>query len=373
MTARSPAAEIAPPPLPAGLDTPCLVVDLDVVEANARRMAEAMASRDVALRPHVKTHKSAHLARLQLEAGARGLTVGTLGEAEVMAAAGLTDLLLAYPIFADGPKAARLRALLDGLPLAVGIDSVPGAERLAAAAAGTIHPLHVLVEVDPGNGRTGVHPDRVVDLALAARALGLAVDGVFAHGGHAYRGPDAVAGAAMDEVASLGSAAENLRSAGFECPVVSAGSTPTALLAAAGPITEIRAGTYLLGDRIQAALGAAPPDGLALWVAATVVSTAVPGQVVVDAGAKTLTKDKPDYLEGHGLLPAYPGAVIERVNDYHGIVRLAAGDPGPRLGEVVAILPNHACPVVDLVDSFVVARGGMALDRWPVDARGRSG
>ena len=373
MIQRSPAAEIVAPRLPAGLDTPCLVVDLDVVEANARRMAEAMAARGVALRPHVKTHKSANLAWLQVEAGAQGLTVGTLGEAEVMVNAGLTDLFLAYPILADGPKATRLRGLLHVIPLAVGVDSVPGAERLAAAAAGTTHPLRVLIEIDPGNGRTGVQPDRAVDLALAARALGLAVDGVFAHGGHAYRGPDAVAGAAADEVASLGAAAEHLRSAGFDCKVVSAGSTPTALLAAAGPITEIRAGTYLLGDRIQAALGAAPVDGLALWVAATVVSTAVPGQVVVDAGAKTLTKDKPNHLEGHGFLPAYPGAVIERVNDYHGMVRLAPVDPGPRLGEVVAILPNHACPVVDLVDSFVVARGGVALDRWPVDARGRSG
>ncbi len=373
MIDRSPATEIVAPPMPAGLDTPCLVVDLDVVETNARRMAEAMTSRGVALRPHVKTHKSANLAWLQVEAGAQGLTVGTLGEAEVMASAGLTDLFLAYPIFADGPKAARLRALLDVVPLAVGIDSVPGAERLAAAAAGTSHSPRILIEVDPGNGRTGVHPDRVVDLALAARALGLAVDGVFAHGGHAYRGPDAVAGAATDEVFSLGTAAEQLRSAGFECRVVSAGSTPTALQAAAGPITEIRAGTYLLGDRIQSALGAAPADGLALWVAATVVSTAVPGQVVVDAGAKVLTKDRPDYLDGHGLLPAYPGAVIERVNDYHGIVRLAPTEPLPRLGEVVAILPNHACPVVDLFDTFVVARGGVALDRWPVDARGRSG
>jgi D-serine deaminase-like pyridoxal phosphate-dependent protein len=173
-------------------------------------------------------------------------------------------------------------------------------------------------------------------------------------------------------MATLAAAAAGLRRSGLEAPIVSAGSTPTALLAAGGEVNEIRAGTYLLGDRQLLTLGAARPDGLAVWVAATVVSTSVPGQVVVDAGAKSLTKDRPEYLEGHGLVAAYPDAVIDRLFDYHGIVRLRH-EAGPRLGEVVAILPNHACPVVDQFDSFVAIRRGEVVGTWPVDARGRSG
>lgn len=363
------------PRLPEGLDTPCLVIDLDVVEANARRLARQLDVRGVRLRPHVKTHKSIGLARIQLEAGASGITVGNLGEAEVMAGGGIDDIFVAYPIWAEGPKAGRLRALNDSVRrFAVGVDSVEGAQRLAAAVAGSSRRLRVLVEIDPGLGRTGVAPRAAAGLALAAGSLGLEVEGVFAHGGHAYRARDAAPAAGSDEVATLGAAAAGLRRAGLEAHIVSAGSSPTAVLAAGGEVNEIRAGTYLLGDRQLLALGAVPPDGLAMWVAATVVSTAVPGQVVVDAGAKTLTKDRPDYLEGHGLLAAYPKAVVDRLSDYHGVVRIPPDSEAPRLGEVVAILPNHACPVVDLFFSFVAVRSGEAVGpAWQIDARGKSG
>jgi D-serine deaminase-like pyridoxal phosphate-dependent protein len=229
----------------------------------------------------------------------------------------------------------------------------------------------VLVEIDPGNGRTGVDAGRAADIALAARSLGLGIAGVFAHGGHAYAGRDA-AGAAADEVSTLGAAAAALRRAGLEAPIVSAGSTPTAVLAARGEVNEIRAGTYLLGDRQQLALGSVPVDGLALWVAATVVSTAVPGQVVVDAGAKSLTKDRPAHLVGHGTLPAYPDAVIDRLSDYHGVVLTPNGTAGPEVGDVLEIVPNHVCPVVDLFDEFSVVSADGSVERWPVDARGRS-
>ncbi len=182
------------PRLPDGLDTPCLVVDLDVVEANASRLQATLDGRGVRLRPHVKTHKSVALARMQLDAGARGLTVGTLGEAEVFAAAGLADLFVAYPIWAVGAKAGRLRALHDAIDLSVGVDSVAAAERLAAAVAGASRPLRVVIELDSGGHRTGVGaPADVVGLARAATGLGLAVIGVFTHGGHSYAAPGAAA------------------------------------------------------------------------------------------------------------------------------------------------------------------------------------
>jgi D-serine deaminase-like pyridoxal phosphate-dependent protein len=145
------------------------------------------------------------------------------------------------------------------------------------------------------------------------------------------------------------------------------------LSAIGGPITEMRAGTYVLGDRQQSVLGSIGADTIALHVAATVVSDAVPGQVVVDAGAKTLTKDAAPYLRGHGALPAYPEASIERVSDYHGVVRAPARELLPALGEVVAIVPNHVCPVVDLFDTFVAVRGERVVGVLPVDARGRRG
>lgn len=375
MTAQTAATAALPQPiLPPDLDTPCLVVDLDVVEGNARRLATVLADRGIHLRPHVKTHKSVALARIQLVYGAEGLSVGTLGEAEVFAAAGLTDLFLAYPVWAVGPKAARLRSLHEATGLAVGLDSVGGAERLAAAVAGGRDPLRVLIEVDAGGRRTGAaSPELVVEIAREARRLGLDVVGVFTHGGHGYAGPDARAAAGADEIRTLGAAADALRDAGIAVEVVSAGSTPTMIDAAGGQVTEIRAGTYLLGDRQQVALGAVPPDGIALHVAATVVSATVPGQVVVDAGAKALTKDRAPFLDGFGALPGYPAVIVERVNDYHGVVRIPHGTAAPHLGEVVAIVPNHVCPVVDLFDSFVVARNGVVVGRWPVDARGRNG
>jgi D-serine deaminase-like pyridoxal phosphate-dependent protein len=368
-------AAISAPPLAEALDTPALVIDLDVVERNAARLAGEMARRGIALRPHAKTHKSLELGRIQLAHGAVGLTVGNLGEAQVFAAGGFPDLFIAYPVWAIGAKASRLRALHsdDGLDLSIGFDSAVGAQRLAAAVAGLPRPLPVLLELDPGNRRTGARPEEAGELAAAAQRLGLEVRGLFTHGGHGYAGREAARTAGSDEIRALTIGRDAMRAEGIEPNVISAGSTPTQYSAAGEPVTEMRPGTYLLGDRQQWALGAQPSDGLAACIAATVVSGAAQGQVVIDAGAKALTKDVAPYLEGHGAIPAYPDAVIERLSDYHGVVRIPAGTPAPAVGEVVAIVPNHICPVVDLRDAFVATRAGSIVGTWPVDARGRSG
>jgi D-serine deaminase-like pyridoxal phosphate-dependent protein len=369
------AEPIVAPRLPGGLDTPALVIDLDIVERNARRHADELAARGIALRPHAKTHKSPEIGRIQLAHGARGLTVGNLGEAEVFAAAGIGDLFIAYPIWAVGAKAARLRELYDapGVDMAIGFDSIEGAERLAVAVAGTTRRLPVLLELDPGNRRTGARAEEAGTIAAAADRLGLEVRGIFTHGGHGYAGPDATASAGADEVRTLTIGRDALRAAGIEPEVISAGSTPTHLSAAEGPVTEMRTGTYIFGDRQQWALGAVPSDGIAVAIAATVVSRAVDGQVVIDAGAKALTKDVASYLTGHGSIPAYPAAVIERVSDYHGVVRIPDGSPRPAVGEVLAVVPNHICPVVDLRDTFVATRSGEIVGTWRVAARGRVG
>jgi D-serine deaminase-like pyridoxal phosphate-dependent protein len=361
------------PALPDGLDTPRVVVDLARVAANIASLQDEMDLRGIALRPHAKTHKSVAVARLQLAAGARGITVGTIGEAEVFVGAGIGEVFVAYPVWASAPKSVRLRALHEAAPeLRVGIDSVSGARALAAAVAGSKRPLTVLVEVDPGNRRTGLPTHgAVVEVARAARDAGLAVIGVFSHGGHGYR-VDGAASAGDDEVRSLGAAADALREAGFAIETISAGSTPTMLSAATGQVNEMRAGTYVYGDRQQWALGTIAADGCAVAVGATVVSVH-DDRIVVDAGAKALTKDRADWLAGFGAIVGYPELVIERVNDYHGVVAAPVGVPRPALGEVVAIIPNHVCPVIDLVDAVVAVDADGSIAEWPVDARGRSG
>jgi D-serine deaminase-like pyridoxal phosphate-dependent protein len=357
----------------ASLDTPVVVVDVDRVDARITGLAAVMRNRGVALRPHVKTHKSIELARRQLAAGARGLTVATIGEAEAFADAGFDDLFIAYPLIAAGPKADRLRALADRCAaLSVGADSVAGLEALAGATRGSQRPPAVLIEIDVGGHRTGMPPGSAGSLARHATRLGLAVRGVFTHGGHGYAGRAERVSAAEDEVTGLTGAAESLHAVGIDPVVISAGSTPTAELSARGAVTEERPGTYVFGDRQQAFLESRAFGDTALLVASTVVSRGSGDGFVVDAGAKILGKDVAPYLAGHGTVLDYPDAIMARVNDHHGVVDLPAGAARPAVGDVVWIAPNHVCPVVNLVDAYVVAQAGQIVDRWPVDARGRN-
>lgn len=385
---------------PQGVPTPALVVDVDRLQSNVRAMADAMAARGIALRPHVKTHKAVEIARLQLEAGAVGLTVATLGEAEVMAAAGCRDLFVAYPLWAGDPLTRlRLETLTEQCSLAVGVDSVEAVEALAPLR----NRLAFRLEIDCGQHRTGVPPAGVVTLAKALADRRMPLGGIFTHGGHAYRGPTAVGPAASDELRALGEGCERLETAGFRVPVVSAGSTPTVLRSARDPVTEQRPGTYVFSDRQQQALGPSDPFEPAAWVLATVVSRSVEGQYVVDAGSKALCAERPEWLEGFGEIRPVegkdleqgeevgqkevggeevggeevggdgPGAaqpdVVVAVSEHHGLVRPSAAPPA--LGTRVAVLPNHICPVVNLYDEMVVVQDGTVVDRWRIAARGR--
>ncbi len=358
----------------ARVDTPALIVDLDRMDAAIARMASSMAERDVALRPHAKTHKSIEVGRRQVAASASGLTVGTVGEAEIFADAGLDDLFIAYPLVPAGPKAARLRALATRSRLRVGIDSAIGARAVADALGEARGGVSLLIEIDSGGRRSGVAPEDAGGVARVAVDLGLTVIGVFTHGGHGYAGPDARDAAADDEVRTLSAAADSLRSVGVEASVISAGSTPTALGSARGGVTEERPGTYVFGDRQQIALGSIAPDAVAAVVVARVVSAhPADRRFVIDAGAKTLSKDVPAYLPGHGEIPELDGAVVARVSDYHGVVDVPDGARTPEVDRVVTVVPNHICPVVNLFNSFLTTRGGQVVDTWRVDARGRNG
>lgn len=348
-------------------DTPYLAVDVDVLDRNLAAMAALARRRGLALRPHVKTHKCVEIARRQAALSGGGLTVATVAEAEVFAAAGFDDLFLAYPVVATGPRAGRLRALADRVTLRVGVDSDAGAALLAAAVPG----VEVLVEVDSGHHRTGVPPARAGEVAGAARAHGLAVAGVFTFPGHGY-GPGERGRAAADEAAALATAAASVRSAGIEARVVSGGSTPTAAFTDADTLTELRPGVYALGDAQQVELGGAAFADVALTAVTTVVSRA-PGRAVLDAGSKVLGADRPTWTTGYGRLPACPDARVVALSEHHATVTF----PGavPAVGDRVRVVPNHVCTAVNLADALVVESGPgesdkAEVDRFAVVARG---
>ncbi len=356
--------------------TPYLAIDLDRMQANIARAAAAATERGIALRPHAKTHKAVEIGRMQLAAGAHGLTVATVGEAEVFAEAGLDDLFIAYPLWVDADKAARLSALVArGAAIAIGIDSIAGVDRLARA--GLAGRVSVRIEIDAGHHRSGCTPTEAGDIAAAAVRAGVDVEGVFAFPGHAYA-PDARERAARDEAEALAEAATSLRAAGVEPAVVSGGSTPSfaAALALDSPVTELRPGVNVFGDAQQWELGSGAPEDIALTCHATVVSHAS-GRIVLDAGSKVLGPDRAPWASGHGRLLDHPEARIVQLSEHHAVVELPAAAPEelPALGSVVRVVPNHVCIAVNMVDELVVFdRGDDAVPaaRWRVAARGRN-
>jgi D-serine deaminase-like pyridoxal phosphate-dependent protein len=349
------------------LDTPFLAVDPAVLERNLAAGAARAASRGLAWRPHAKTHKCVEIARRQLAHGAAGLTVATVAEAEVFADAGCDDLFLAYPVWAGGPRAERLRALACRVRLRVGVDSAAGAAALAAALRGA--PAEVLVEVDSGHHRTGVAPS---EAAVPAAGSGLDVVGVFTFPGHAYS-PSGRRRAADDESAALSDAAAALAAAGTEPRVRSGGSSPTEPLdpgPAPYPATETRPGVSVFGDAQQVELDAAGFDDVALTAVATVVGVR-DGHAVLDAGSKTLGADRAPWASGFGRLPDHREATVVALSEHHATV--AFGDAAvPAVGSRVRVVPNHVCAAVNLADDLVVVEGGRVVDRWAVAARGRN-
>jgi D-serine deaminase-like pyridoxal phosphate-dependent protein len=343
-------------------DTPYLAVDLAVLDHNLATMAASARKRGLALRPHAKTHKCVEIARRQLALSGGGLTLATVGEAEVFAAAGVDDVFLAYPVVAAGPRAERLRTLAERVRLRVGVDSADGAALLAAAVPG----IEVLVEVDSGHHRSGVAPDRAGAVAAAARAAGLQVAGVFTFPGHSYA-PGERQRAAVDEAVALGAAAEALRAVGIEPRVRSGGSTPTAALSGPDVLTELRPGVYAFQDAQQAELGSAGLADIALTAVATVVSRSG-DRAVVDAGSKVLGADRPAWTTGFGRLPDDPDARVVALSEHHATVTFAG--PVPAVGERIRVAPNHVCTAVNLADELVVVDRGVEVDRWVVAARG---
>jgi D-serine deaminase-like pyridoxal phosphate-dependent protein len=359
------------------LDTPSLLVDLNKLARNIADMADFAAKTDVGLRPHAKTHKTSEIARMQLEAGATGLTVAKLSEAEVFADAGCTDLLIAYPLV--GPlKHRRLFELLERARITTVLDHPDLAAELSRAALEVGRELPVLVDVDTGMHRTGVLAGQpAAEFALqVARLPGLRFAGLLTHEGHAIMAgtPEQVRETSLAAGNAMVETAESIRAAGLEVPVVSVGLTVAAKITATVPgITETRPGTYVFYDRSSVLHGMVLWEQCAATVLATVVSRPAPDRVLLDAGSKTLTSDltlvRPP-VPGYGHVVEHPDWLIEKLSEEHGWVTIPPADP-VRIGERVEIIPNHICPVVNLFDEMTLVRGDEVVGCWTVTARGK--
>ena len=357
------------------IDTPALLFDLDQVERNVASMADVAREAGVALRPHVKTHKSPEFARMQVEAGARGLTVAKLGEAEVMADSGFDDLLIAYPIVGE-TKLGRMADLLARARIRVSLDTLEVAEGLGRLGDSLGRDVPVLVEIDSGLHRMG-RPPGEPSASLArdvARVPGIELVGLLTHAGHAYRASDAreLRSIAEREASALLETAELCARAGLEIREISVGSTPTARIVATVPgVTEVRPGTYIFNDVQQLRLGVASMDSCAARVLVTVVGRPTAERFLVDAGTKSFSSDGGDGppFPGRGLVLGRPDLFLDFMTEEHGVGHIVGGGDVP-IGERLQVVPLHVCSCVNLFDTAFGIREDRIDHEVAIEARG---
>jgi D-serine deaminase-like pyridoxal phosphate-dependent protein len=336
---------------------------MDRVERNIARVQAACAAAGVANRPHIKTHKSPILAQMQVKAGAQGITCQKIGEAEVMAAAGIDNILISYNLIGE-EKMARLGALQGKAEMTVAADNATVIEGLPQAAAISGRTLSVVVECDTGRKRAGVEtPAEAIALARQiAASKGLRFAGFMLY-------PTETGWAEAQKF--YDEALAGVREHGLDATMVSTGGSPNLVnLGKLKGATEHRPGTYIYNDRMQVAAGVATSDDCALTIYSTVVSRAGPERGILDAGSKTLTSDT-GGLDGHGLILEHPEAKIARFAEEHGFLDLTRSNTRPKVGDVVRIVPNHVCVVVNMMDEVVMVRGDEILGTLPVAARGK--
>jgi len=354
------------------IDTPRLVVDLDIMERNLRRVAGYAAEHGLRLRPHTKTHKSVKIGRQQLDSGAAGLTVAKVSEAEVMLGAEPADMLLAYPIIGQ-TKLGRLMEVARRTHMTVALDSVIAAQELSDAAQVEIG---VLAEVDVGLGRVGVSPgEQLLELARAIERLPhLKLEGIAFYPGH-IKDLDEHGKAALVQLSDLlRSILADFRKAGIETKIVSGGSTPTLFHShEIEGLTEIRPGTYVFNDVNTVRSGGCALGDCAASILATVVSTARPGQMIIDGGSKTFSSDRlvnsGETTFGH--IVEAPGARFHKMNEEHGYVDMTQAEREFQVGERLHVIPNHICTAVNLHEQVYGLRGDLVETIWPVDGRGK--
>jgi Predicted amino acid aldolase or racemase len=341
------------------LETPVPVVDIDRMEANITRLQAYLDEHKIANRPHIKTHKIPAIAKMQMDAGAIGITCQKVSEAEVMAAAGFTDIFLPYNIIGE-PKLRRLMALAARINISVTADSAFTARGLSNAAMLAELTLPVLIECDTGAGRCGVQsPQEAAELARLIGGLpNLRFSGLMTYPSNEQLDDF------VRETRSL------LQADNLPIERVSGGGTPTMWEAHTHPeLTEHRAGIYVYGDRLTLRSGAVTLDTCALRIITTVVSRPTQDRGILDAGSKTLSTDL-HALEGYGYICEYPEAKIYALTEEHGHVDFSACARKPEIGERVSVIPNHCCVVTNLFDEFIGMRGDQVEVTWQIAARG---
>ncbi|MDP8950188.1 MAG: alanine racemase [Actinomycetota bacterium] len=350
------------------------------MDRNIEKMAAIVRERGVKLRPHIKTHKIPMIARRQLEAGAAGVTVAKVSEAEVMADGGIRDIFIAYPLVTESKIRRAIRLSRGGVRLIVGVDSLEGGKSLSRVATLEDHELEVRLEVDTGLRRTGVSFDGAVELATGITALEkVRLSGIYTFRGYVLEDGSPtfdLQRAGHEEGRLMVSLADLMRDRGISIRDVSLGSTPTAEYAGeVEGVTEIRPGTYVFYDRMQVRLGACSLEECAASVVATVVSRPSEDLVIIDGGSKTFATDvqpgtEPLNLEGFGHIVGYPDAVLERLTEEHGMLQVSEEcDLG--VGDTLRIIPNHVCSTVNLHNEVSFADGTGAVERIEVSARGK--
>ena len=356
------------------IDTPAIVVDLDVMEQNLVRVASYAKEHGLRLRPHTKTHKSIGIGKRQMALGAAGLTVAKVSEAEVMVGTATPDLLIAYPIIGR-TKLARLTEVAKRTNVTVAVDSVFAARQISDAARGAQVEIGILAEVDVGLGRVGVPPNELLHLAQAIEKLPhLHLQGITFYPGHIKDMEDAGREALAGLNRLLEEILNELRAAGIEPRVVSGGSTPTLFHSheIAG-LTEIRPGTYVFNDINTVRSGGCTLSQCAASIHTTVVSTPRPGHMIIDGGSKTFSSDRlstgAEVTFGH--LVEAPGARFHKMNEEHGYIDLTQAGAPFHPGDRVRVIPNHICVAVNLHEQVYGVRGDVVQEVWRVDARGK--
>jgi D-serine deaminase-like pyridoxal phosphate-dependent protein len=357
------------------LDTPALIIDLDIMERNLRKLAEYAREHGLRVRPHTKTHKIPALARRQIDLGAAGLTVAKVGEAEVMLAAQPPDLLVAYPILGR-KKVDRLMQVARQTRVTVSLDSLFVAQQLSEAARSQQIEIGVLAEVDVGLGRVGVSAGEPLrELIHGIRRLpNLLYRGIAFYPGQ-IKTLDEEGQRALQRVAELlEETLCDLRRAGMEPDIVSGGSTPTLFHSHRMPgLNEVRPGTYIFNDRNTLRAGACTLEECAATIQVTVVSTAKAGQMIIDGGSKTFSSDRPTAGSevSFGYVVEAPEAIFTKMNEEHGFVDLSRASRKFNVGDRARIIPNHICVAMNLHECVYGIRGDVVEQIWRVEGRGK--
>jgi D-serine deaminase-like pyridoxal phosphate-dependent protein len=365
------------------IDTPSLVLDLDIFKSNVQELVKICKEHGVSLQPHAKTHRTPELGLLQQDLGCDGLCVAKVGEAEGFARAGVKKITVAYPVLGTS-KVERARKLSESIDLTLGVDSVNGAESIGHVFEQYSQICPVLLIIDSGLGRDGVRPEDAPRIAKEIDAVpGIKVVGIMTHEGVVYRAPDreSMIAAAKQSAEMMVSVANAITNVGVEISRVSMGSSASARIApTVAGVNQVRPGIFAFNDLGQIALGNATYETCAIRILSTIVSRPTSETAVIDAGSKSLSADLLPAKEhrseypGYGLIVGKLGWIVDALSEEHGMLKwVGKGSPEVmNIGDQIQIIPNHVCTVFSSLNESVVVSKGKVVNRWRTFVPGAS-